>query len=93
LLFGAPPPDAGGGAAGGGGVFRRAGRGARDSPADSGDAYAVVVVGSARTLANKISNAATRLRLDLPPDLLGSMTRSVGLPPVLTPTGRWRWCC
>ena len=44
-----------------------------------GDAYAVVVVGSARTFANKISNAATRLQMALPPDLLGSMTRSVGI--------------
>ncbi len=44
-----------------------------------GDAYGVVVLNNPRTVAIKVSNAATRLQLPLPPDLLGSLTRSVGI--------------
>jgi hypothetical protein len=44
-----------------------------------GDAYGVVVVGNVKVLANKVSNAATRLQVTVPPDLIGTLTRSVGI--------------
>ena len=44
-----------------------------------GDAYGVVVVGNVKVLANKVSNAATRLQVSVPPDLIGTLTRSVGI--------------
>ena len=37
-----------------------------------GDAYGVVVINNVRTVANKVSNAATRLNLPVPPDLVGA---------------------
>jgi hypothetical protein len=43
------------------------------------DAYGLVVVNNVRTLANKMSNAATRLNLPLPPDLVGYLTRTAGI--------------
>ncbi len=43
------------------------------------DAYGVIVVGNPRTFANKISNAATRLKAPLPVDVLGTVTRSIGI--------------
>jgi len=44
-----------------------------------GDAYAVVVVNNVHTLSNKVSNAATLLKLTLPPDLAGTLTRALGI--------------
>jgi hypothetical protein len=43
------------------------------------DAYGVIVVNNPRTLANKVSNAAARLQLPIPPDLVGAATRSMGI--------------
>ena len=51
------------------------------------DAYGLVVINNVRTLSNRISNAATRLNLQIPPDLVGFATRNIGLPAWgLTPT-------
>src|SRR4051812_43357131 len=44
-----------------------------------GDAYGVVVINNVRTVANKVSNAATRLNLPAPPDLVGAATRNLGI--------------
>ena len=44
-----------------------------------GDAYGVVVINNVRTFANKAANAATRLNLPLPPDLVGAATRNLGI--------------
>jgi hypothetical protein len=43
------------------------------------DAYGVVVINNARTFANKVANAAARLQLPIPPDLIGAATRSMGI--------------
>ncbi len=43
------------------------------------DAYGVIVINNARTLANKAANAAARLQLPIPPDLIGAATRSMGI--------------
>lgn len=43
------------------------------------DAYGLVVINNVRTLANKISNAGTRLNTPLPPDLVGYLTRTLGI--------------
>jgi hypothetical protein len=44
-----------------------------------GDAYAVVVVNNVRTLSDKAAHAATLLKLTVPPDLAGSLTRNFGI--------------
>ncbi len=43
------------------------------------DAYGMVVINNIRATANKVSNAATRLNLPIPPDLIGWATRSIGI--------------
>lgn len=44
------------------------------------DAYAVIAINNTRLLANKISNAATRLNIPgIPPDLIGAATRAIGI--------------
>jgi len=43
------------------------------------DAYALIVINNARAFANKISNAGTRLGLPVPPDLIGTATRQIGI--------------
>jgi hypothetical protein len=43
------------------------------------DAYGLVVINNVRTLSSKISNAATRLNIPVPPDLVGYFTRRVGI--------------
>ena len=50
------------------------------------DAYAVVVINNVRTLSNRISNAATRLNLPIPPDVVGLSRAIWGSPRGLMPT-------
>jgi hypothetical protein len=52
-----------------------------------GDAYGVVVVSSVKGLANKISNAATRLQVAVPTDLVGNITAGVGITQGFDPNG------
>ncbi|HVT81964.1 MAG TPA: hypothetical protein VHM90_15070, partial [Phycisphaerae bacterium] len=43
------------------------------------DAYGVIVINNARTLATKVAAAGARLQAPIPPDLLGAATRAMGI--------------